>query len=230
MASVSPELFTVLHDPQAEKVLTKLYRATLKQQWSVSLHLLPKVFKLMGKGVDWKTENAAFYDDKYIPIHPAQGSFIYLQAVALRAKNILEFGTSYGISTIYLATAARENGGRVITTEYLPQKVEQARKNFVEAGLSEYIDVWEGNALESLKRLDPGVDFVLLDGWPDLVFPVFKLIEPKLKQGAVIIVDDVEGFKPSMQDYLDYVRDRSNGYISTTLYPKKGIEFTVKVG
>ncbi|MEM9261372.1 MAG: methyltransferase, partial [Bacteroidota bacterium] len=138
MASVTPELFTVLHDPPAEKVLAKLYRATLKQQWSVSLHLLPKVFKLMGKGVDWKTENAAFYDDKYIPIHPAQGSFIYLQAVALGAKNIVEFGTSYGISTIYLAAAAKENGGKVITTEYLPQKVKLAKQNFVEAGLAEY--------------------------------------------------------------------------------------------
>ena len=70
---------------------------------------------------------------------------------------------------------------------------------------------------------------MLLDGWPDLVFPIFKIIEPKLKKGTVIAVDDVEGFRPSMQVYLDYVRNPENGYISTTIKPKKGMEFTVKV-
>ncbi|MEM8889644.1 MAG: methyltransferase, partial [Bacteroidota bacterium] len=71
--------------------------------------------------------------------------------------------------------------------------------------------------------------FVLLDGWPDMVYPIFKLIEPHLKVGAIIAVDDVEGFKPSMQDYLDYVRNQTDTYVSTTIYPKKGMEFTIKV-
>lgn len=226
---VTPDLFEVLNHPQAEAVLAKLYKATLKQGWAMMLHFLPKAFKLFGKGIDWKTENEAFYDDKYIPIHPAQGSFLYMQARALNAKNILEFGTSYGVSTIYLAKAAKDNGGKVITTEYLPHKIKMARRNFEEAGLSEYIEIWEGDARETLQNLDVELDFVLLDGWPDMVFPIFKLIEPKLKKGAVITVDDVEGFKPSMQDYLDYVNHPENGYISTTIHPKKGMEFTIKI-
>lgn len=183
----------------------------------------------MGKGIDWKTEKESFYDDKYIPIVPEQGTFLYMQARALNAKNILEFGTSYGISTLYLAKAAKDNGGKVITTEYLPHKAKVARQNFKEAGLSEYIELWDGDACETLKKLDTELDFVLLDGWPDLVFPIFKIIEPKLKKGTVIAVDDVEGFRPSMQVYLDYVRNPENGYISTTIKPKKGMEFTVKV-
>lgn len=230
MPKVTPDLFEVLQDARAEATLAKLYRAALKQGWSIVWHFLPKTFKLLGKGIDWKTENAAFYDDKYVPIHPAQGSFLYMQARALNAKNILEFGTSYGISTIYLAKAARDNGGKVITTEYLPQKAKIAQQNFEEAGLADYVDIWEGDARETLKSLDQNLDMVLLDGWPDLVFPIFKLIEPRLKTGAVIAVDDVEGFKPSMQNYLDYVRDPKNGYLSTTIYPKKGMELTIKTG
>lgn len=229
MPKVTPDLFKVLDDPKAEAVLANLYKAALKQGWTMVFHFLPKAFKLLGKGIDWKTENEKFYDDKYVPIVPAQGTFLYMQARALNAKNILEFGTSYGISTIYLAKAAKDNGGKVITTEYLAHKAKSARKNLEDAGLSEYVEIWEGDARDTLKNLDRKLDFVLLDGWPDLVFPVFKLIEPKLKKGAIIAVDDVEGFKPSMQDYLDYVRKPGNGYISTTIKPDKGMEFTVKV-
>ena len=116
----------------------------------------------------------------------------------------------------------------MITTEYLAHKAKAAKESLNEAGLSEYVEVWEGDARETLKNLDRELDLVLLDGWPDLVFPVFKLIEPKLKKGAVIAVDDVEGFKPSMQNYLDYVRNPENGYISTTVKPDKGMEFTIK--
>ncbi|MEM6801869.1 MAG: class I SAM-dependent methyltransferase, partial [Bacteroidota bacterium] len=207
MAKVSAELFEVLNDPKAESVLAKLYKAALKQGWSIFFHFLPKVFQFFGKGIDWKTEKASFYDDKYVPIHPAQGNFLYMQARAVQAKNILEFGTSYGISTIYLALAARENGGKVITTEYLPHKVEIAKQNFQDADLTDYIEIRQGDAMETLKDLDMELDFVLLDGWPDMVYPIFKLIEPNLKKGALIAVDDVEGFTPSMQDYLDYVRN-----------------------
>ncbi|HTN17957.1 MAG TPA: hypothetical protein VL092_09770, partial [Chitinophagaceae bacterium] len=135
MPKVTPELFSVLNDPKAEAVLARLYKAALQQGWSILFHFLPKAFKLLGKGIDWKTENQSFYDDKYIPIVPAQGSFLYMQARALNAQNILEFGTSYGISTIYLGKAAQQNGGKVISTEYLPHKVKMAREHIAGAGL-----------------------------------------------------------------------------------------------
>lgn len=229
MAKVTPELFVIFQDEKAEAVLSRLYREALKQNTAMVFHFLPKVFKLFGKGIDWKTENVRFYDDKYIPILPAQGTFLYMQARALRAKHIVEFGTSYGISTIYLAKAARDNGGKVVTTEYLPHKAKEARRNIREAGLLDYVDIWEGDAAETLKQLEQDVDFVLLDGWPDMVYTIFKLIEPKLKTGAVIAVDDVEGFQPSMKDYLSYVRNPENGYLSATIHPKKGMEYTIKI-
>ncbi len=229
MAKVKPELFTVLNDPQVGTVLMKLYKAALAQNTSMLLHFLPKAFRFFGKGIDWETEDETFYEDKYIPIHPAQGTFLYMQALALGAKNILEFGTSYGISTIYLACAAKQCGGMVITTEYLAHKAKAAGENLAAAGLTDYVEILEGDARETLKDRSEKWDLVLLDGWPDMVFTIFKLIEPNLRKGSVIAVDDVDGFKPSMQDYLDYVRNPSNGYISTTIHPKKGTEFTVKI-
>lgn len=230
MAKVKPELFEALHDQKVTAVLTKLYKATLKQGLEMVWHFLPKAYQLFTKsGMDWKSENLSFYDDKYIPIHPAQGTFMYMQAIASRAQRIFEFGTSYGISTIYLAKAAQKTGGKVISTEYLPHKVRAARQNIDEAGLSAYVDVLEGDVRQTLSAVEGPFDLVLLDGFPDLVFEVFKLLEPKLAPNAVIMVDDVEGFGGAMQDYLAYVRDPANGYLSTTLRPKKGLEFTVKL-
>lgn len=228
MPKVTPELFEVLHDAKVEATLARLYKEALKQGWSMVFHFLPKVFKMYGKGIDWKTENERFYDDKYTPILPHQGTFLYMQARAMGAKNILEFGTSFGISTIYLGKAAKDNGGKVISTEYLPHIVKIARQHIKEAGLSEYVEILEGDARDTLKGLETEWDFVLLDGWPDMVYPIFKLIEPKLKKGAIIAVDDIVGFQPSMQDYIDYVRHPENGYLSTTIYPKKAMEFTIK--
>ncbi|MEM6843352.1 MAG: class I SAM-dependent methyltransferase [Bacteroidota bacterium] len=172
MSKVTPDLFEVLHDPQAEAVLTRLYLVALKQGRTMLFHFLPKVFQLLGKGIDWRTEDETFYDDKYIPIHPAQGSFLYMQARALNAKSILDFGISYGIPTIYLAKAAKENSGsspeqvrgKVITTEYLPHKAATARQNLEAAGLSKYVNIWEGDARETLQKLTTELDLVLLDG------------------------------------------------------------------
>lgn len=229
MPKLTPQMFTFLNDPPVEGTLYDLYDATLKQGKRMFMHFLPKIHQILGRGIDWETENEDFYTDKYIPITPQQGEFLYMQALASGARNIVEFGTSYGISTLYLAAAAKRNGGRVITCEYVPHKAEAARKNFERAGLADYVELREGDALKTLQDLDFSPDFVLLDGWPDLVHPVFQLLEPHLADRAVIAVDDVEGFGPSMEDYLDYVRTPANGYVSVTMHPSKALEYTVKV-
>ena len=222
--------FAFLNDAKIEAVLLDLYTAAVRQIPGLIWHFLPQLPKLLGKGSGWTSENEAYFDDKYIPIVPQQGAFLYMQALAKGAKNIVEFGTSYGISTLYLAAAAKKNGGRVITTEYLPHKAEAARRHFAAAGLSDYIELREGDALETLQDIPGGIDFVLLDGWPNLVYPVFKLLEPKLAPRAAVAVDDVEGYTPAMQDYLDYIRNPANGYVSATLKPHKALEYSVKIG
>ena len=222
--------FAFLNDAKTEAVLLDLYTAAVRQIPGLIWHFLPQLPKLLGKGSGWTGENEAYFDDKYIPIVPQQGAFLYMQALAKGAKNIVEFGTSYGISTLYLAAAAKKNGGRVITTEYLPHKAEAAHRHFAAAGLADYIELREGDALETLQDIADGIDFVLLDGWPNLVYPVFKLLEPKLAPRAAVAVDDVEGYTPAMQDYLDYVRNPANGYVSATLKPYKALEYSVKTG
>jgi len=102
--------------------------------------------------------------DAYIAISREKGRRIYNILRETRARTIIEFGTSFGISTIYLAAAARENGGRVITTELLPEKCAIARRNFAAAGVTEQIELREGDALETLKSMPATIDFLLIDG------------------------------------------------------------------
>lgn len=114
MSKPTRQDFAFLNDAKTEAVLFDLYTAAVRQIPGLIWHFLPQLPKLLGKGSGWTGENEAYFDDKYIPIVPQQGAFLYMQALAKGAKNIVEFGTSYGISTLYLAAAAKKNGGREI--------------------------------------------------------------------------------------------------------------------
>ena len=109
-------------------------------------------------------ETHRFLADKYIALEADKAEFAYLTARALKARRIVEVGTSYGMSTLYLAQAVRDNGGgAVIATEYEPGKVVAARATFAEAGLTAFIDLREGDLRETLKVIEGDVDFVLMD-------------------------------------------------------------------
>ncbi len=93
-----------------------------------------------------------------------------------------------GISTIYLAAALRDNGGgHLIGSELEPTKAKRARANLDAAGLADLVDIREGDALETLKDVGGSVDLLLLDGAFALYLPVLKLVEPRLKSGAVVL-------------------------------------------
>jgi predicted O-methyltransferase YrrM len=131
-----------------------------------------------------------------------------------------------GISTIYLAAALRDNGGGyLISSELQPGKVAKARANLKAAGLDGLVDIREGDALETLGRLQDDVDLLLIDGAMTLYLPVLKLIEPRLKSGAVILAENAFD-----QGYLGHVRDPENSYLSMSLPDQqRGNEFTVKL-
>jgi predicted O-methyltransferase YrrM len=137
-------------------------------------------------------------------------------ARARKAKRIVEFGTSFGISTIHLACALRDNGGgQLIGTELEPTKAQRARENLEAAGLVDFVDIRVGDALDTLKEGIGGeVDLVLLDGAFSLYLPVLKLLEPHLRGGAFVIGDNALEQSPG---YLDYVRNPQNGYLSLAL-------------
>ena len=165
-----------------------------------------------------------------MPVSPKQGRLLYLVARSLRAQRIVEFGTSFGISTTYLAAAVRDNGGGVVVgSELEPGKVATARRNLEEAGLSTFVDIREGDAQETLK--DPGgtVDMVLLDGFKQLYLSILKMLTPALRQGAVVLADNIFTFRWALAPYVAYVQDPINGFLSVTLFLGDGMEYTVRL-
>jgi predicted O-methyltransferase YrrM len=142
---------------------------------------------------------------------------------------VVEYGTSFGVSTLYLASAVRDNGdGTVIGTELEPFKVRTARQNFEAAGLTPLIDLREGDALETLKDCGGPVDFLLVDGWPRLAPAVLKLVTPQLRSGAVVFCDE-SGHSPGDKTaYRSIVRDPANGFVSAHFPLYGGTEISVK--
>lgn len=124
-------------------------------------------------------------------ISPNTGRFLNTMARSMRGPTILEIGTSFGYSGIWLAEAARATGGRVITMELHDYKSAFAKQMAAKAGLSNHIDFRVGDAVAMIEALDHGVDFVFLDLWKDLYVPCLEVFYPKLKPGAVIVADNM---------------------------------------
>ena len=180
-------------------------------------------------GFSGAREKADAYEDVYIPVSPEGGRLLYALIRASRPSTVVEFGASFGISTIHLAAAVQDNGaGRVISTELSANKVTQARANLAEADLSDQVTILEGDARQTLADLDGPVEFVLLDGWKDLYLPVLHLLEPRLPPGALVIADDTISLAAEMADYLAYVRDPANGYPSVLFPEADGLEITCR--
>jgi predicted O-methyltransferase YrrM len=169
------------------------------------------------------------YADIYIPISADAGKLLYALTRAIRPQTVVEFGTSFGISTIYLAAAVADNGtGHVYTTELSSKKVAAAQANLEEAGVAEPVTILEGDALQTLTDVAGPVGLVLLDGWKDLCLPVLRLLEPKLTPGALVAADDIT--HASMADYLDFIRDPASGYVTVAFPVEDGMEISSWTG
>lgn len=147
---------------------------------------------------------------------------------ASRARNILEIGTSYGYSTLWLAEAARAVGGRVVTLELAPEKVAFARGRMQTAGLSDWIEFRVGDALASLAALEMKFDFVLLDPWKELYVPCLDLFYPRLNPGALVAADNMLFPEYSRTDAAKYVAAIRNlpGIDSVTVPIGSGVELS----
>jgi predicted O-methyltransferase YrrM len=163
--------------------------------------------------------------DVHMAVAPATGTLLYMLARGNGARAIVEFGTSFGISTIHLAAALRDNGGgKVIGTELEPSKLAHARANLAEAGLADLVDIREGDALETLSRdLPDTIDFVLLDGHKPLYGKVLALVAPRLRAGSYLIADNAD----ACPDYKSLVRAPGSGYLSIPF--GEDVELTMKL-
>jgi predicted O-methyltransferase YrrM len=168
--------------------------------------------------------------EAFIPVGEEFGRLLYLLARTSKARSIVEFGTSFGLSTIYLAAALRDNGGgKLITYEMEPTKSKRAQHHLAAAGLADLVEFQIGDALELLGRAVPApVDFLLLDGAKQLYYDVLKLVEPHLQTGAMIAADNVNARSMTNQ-FTDYIRHMENGYISVDMPIEDGIELSVRL-
>ncbi len=170
-----------------------------------------------------------FFADFGFSIHPDQGDLIYLLCRGMGARRVVDFATSVGMSAVYFAAAIRDNGGGlVIGSELVPTKVEVARRNLADAGLGDYADIRVGDARETLADLGGPVDFALIDGWPlpegpSLARQIIEIVAPQLRVGGYVMNDNAE------PDFLNYIRDPKNGFISVTLPIKRGTELALKI-
>ena len=167
----------------------------------------------------------AFDTDRVLlAVGPETGRLINILASSLKAPNILEIGTSFGYSGIWLAEAARAPGGRLTTLELARHKSDHAREMSAKAGLADYVDFKVGDALALIAELPRGIDFVLLDLWKDLYAPCLEAFFPKLNPGAIIVADNM--IRPGGEDVLRYQRAvRAKPGVASVMLPVgSGIE------
>ena len=209
-----------LRTPQVRTVLDRLFAAATDDDENP---------RWQRPGLSWETATAQERSDAsesaYMPISAEAGDLLYILVRARRPNNVIEFGTSYGISTIHLAAAVADNGaGRVISTELSETKVSAARANLEEAHLMDRVTILLGDARATLNDVAGPIDFVLLDGWKDLCLPVLRSLESRLALGALIVADDIN--LSSLSGYLDYVRSPENGYVSVAFPVEDGMEIS----
>ncbi|USQ97974.1 O-methyltransferase [Caulobacter sp. RL271] len=162
-----------------------------------------------------KTEYVELYSrlkDYPLAVSRETGALLYMLARSIRAAAIVEFGTSFGLSTLHLAAALRDNGGgQLITTEFEPSKAARAQASFEAAGVADLIEIRQGDALQTLARdLPETIDLVLLDGAKALYPEILALLESRLRPGALIVADNAD-YAP---DYMGRVRSPMAGYLS----------------
>jgi predicted O-methyltransferase YrrM len=234
---------SVLNDAKLEAFLDALHAQSQGQTGAIDAYFSRRIKEgtLSWDGFDAQT--TTFFRDKMVALEKDKAEYCYLLCRALNAKRVVECGTSFGVSTLYLAAAVRDNvglkqpsdgpsdevDGTVIATEHEPQKAKIARQNFAAAGLSRYIDLREGDLAETLKDIDGPVDFVLLDIWTEAVMPAIANIAPHLRSGAIIIADNTQSARCGYGAYFAFIADPKNRLRTMTLPFAGGLEMTVRV-
>ncbi len=188
---------------KVEKILNELHEDAKKDYLRISKGMVKSIFRPM---------QPADFEKAYLPITKSQGKAMHDLILKNQCKNVIEFGTSFGISTIYLADAVHQTGGRVITTELLESKSKIAQANLNKAGLGKLVEIRTGDAMETLKDYAEPIDFLFLDGWKDLYLPLFQMLEPLFHHRTLIYADNMD--MAGTQYYGNYVLGKKQVYNS----------------
>ena len=220
---------SVIRDPELECLLTDLHARSDEQVAAMKSYDAERAMQARPPPED---EIKAFRSDKLVALDRTKTEFCYQLCRANNARRIVEAGTSYGVSTLYLAAAVRDNvraaggDGVVIGTEYEPNKACPARAHFEQAGLSRFIDLREGDLRETLRQIDGPVDFMLVDIWIAMARPALELVTPYLKSGAVVVCDNTERYRCEYTDYFVFLE--ASGFRTMTLPFEGGLELSVR--
>jgi predicted O-methyltransferase YrrM len=225
---------SVLNDPELERLLTRLHDRSDQQVEATRAYFAARERRDPSPRDDDAARLKEFRSDKLVALDRDKAEFCYQLCRANNARRIVEIGTSYGVSTLYLAAAVRDNlrrsggHGLVIGTEYEAEKAKAARKHFEEARLSPFIDLREGDLRETLKQIDGPVDFMLVDVWIAMARPALELVASHLRPGAIVICDNTERYREDYADYFAFIDLPANGFQTMTLPFDGGLEFSVR--
>ncbi|MEJ0028430.1 MAG: class I SAM-dependent methyltransferase [Rhizomicrobium sp.] len=231
---------SVLNDPGLEALLAALHEESDGQSGAMRAYFERRAKDGTLSWDRFDAETDRFFADKMVALEKDKAEFCYALCRALRARRVVEAGTSYGVSTLYLAAAVRDTaglmprsdgpsnnaGGTVIATEYEPAKAKAARANFAAAGLSAFVDLREGDLRETLKDLEGPIDFLLCDIWTELAAPALALIAPHMRPGAIAVADNTDTYRRQYADYFAGLA--ANGFTTLTLPFDGGLEMSVK--
>jgi predicted O-methyltransferase YrrM len=220
-----------LDEEPLRSLLHRLHGLSLSQEARTHAFLKNGGHQTITGSEDAIAAGRSFWRDKFVALDADKARFCYLLCRSINARTIVEAGTSFGVSTLYLAAAIRDNGGgQVIASEWEAEKARVARANFSEAGLGSYIDLREGDLRQTLSHsMPPSVDLLLLDIWTPMVRPVVEIIAPRMRCGGVILTDNTVKRRTEYRDFFAYIENSSTGFITQTLPFDGGLEFSVKV-
>lgn len=162
---------------------------TLSELYNDSRHDKMKMMKGAAKSI-FRSIQPSDFEEVYLSISNQQGVHLRRFIIDNNIQNVVEFGTSFGISTLFLTQGVMETGGHVITTELLESKAKKAIENFKKAEVDHLVEVRVGDAMETLNNHSEPIDLLLLDGWKDFYLPLFRMLEPNFHEGTFIYVDN----------------------------------------
>ena len=229
---------SVLLDTRTESLLDRLYEQHDAQGAAIEGYFTERFTEGSLDPNRFDDRTHAFLRDKFVALDRPKAEFCYLVCRALRAHRVVEAGTSFGVSTLFLASALRDNSSSdeaktntaiVVATEYEPEKAKIARSHFAEAGLSHLVDLREGDLRDTLRQLKGPIDFMLVDIWTPMARPALELVSPHLRIGATVICDNTQQFREAYEEYFAFINDPLNGFSTVTLPFDGGLEFSVKV-
>ncbi|EAQ88796.1 hypothetical protein CHGG_05415 [Chaetomium globosum CBS 148.51] len=213
--------------PRIHALLTRLHAASAAQEntLSQSWFYLKRTLAFYLFSTTWASSADDHMRDKFVALEEDKCHFVYLLARSSGARTIVEAGTRCDVWG--------EGGvrGRVVATEKEPTKAARAREHWAEAGeeVEGVIELREGDLLETLKREDmpEEVDFLLLDIWTPMALPTLKIVQPRLKKGAIVLADNTKMARALYGEYLDYIYDPANGFKTTEVPYSGGLQMSV---